>query len=65
MCTGNNLILLCLPRRAASLTSMCTLGKNCSVPKMQKKIKTKKKVPTPSTKAEEAEDGVIHVGRVP
>ena len=44
---------------------MCTLGKNCSVPKMQKKIKTKKKVPTPSTKAEEAEDGVIHVGRVP
>ena len=40
---------------------MCPLGKNCSVPKMQKKIKTKKEmVPTHSTKAEEAEDGEGH-----
>ena len=37
------------------------LGKICSVPKVEKKIKTKKKtVPTPSTKTEEAEDGESH-----
>ena len=57
--------------RAFLLTSMCILGKNGSIPKMQK-IKTKKRmVPTPSTEAKtkkrmvptpstEVEDGEGH-----
>ena len=42
--------------RAFLLTSMCILGKNGSIPRQEKKTKTKKRmVPTPSTKAEDGE----------
>ena len=58
-----NLILLFLPQSLGELSytdHSVYLGKNCSVPKMQK-IKTKKKmISSPSTRTEETEDGEGH-----